>query len=268
MPIYFRNTPVSAPFMFETVGNHWRQIAVDRPAGYPHFHYLHTESGIGRIDVQGKYYRLHEHEGILLAPSIPHSYHPESREWIVSFATFTGTLPAGISFMLQERPVTLISQKQGILLEPLIEKAVELHQAAVPDVKTISACCYEFLLCFTDCAAHPKILDDPLYQRLVAPVIKEIETRYQEELTVQGLSALVYVTPQYLSRLFRRFLGKSVYEYLTIYRISRAREFLLSRPHDQIQDIARAVGFSDPSHFIAMFKKVTGSTPLEFRRLY
>lgn len=33
----------------------------------------------------------------------------------------------------------------------------------------------------------------------------------------------------------------------------------------KIQDIAGAVGFSDASHFIAMFRKITGITPLDFQ---
>ena len=40
MPIYFRNTPVSAPFMFDSIGNHWIEEETCRPEGYPHYHYL------------------------------------------------------------------------------------------------------------------------------------------------------------------------------------------------------------------------------------
>ena len=63
-------------------------------------------------------------------------------------------------------------------------------------------------------------------------------------------------------------MGCSVYEYVTMYRISRARELLLSKPNMKIQDVAGASGFSDASHFIAMFRKVTGTTPLDFRKMY
>ena len=75
MSIYFRNTPVSAPFMFESLGNHWNQDNISRPDGYPYYHYLQTEKGTGRIEVNGKHYTLGANEGILIAPSVPHSYH-------------------------------------------------------------------------------------------------------------------------------------------------------------------------------------------------
>ena len=47
----------------------------------------------------------------------------------------------------------------------------------------------------------------------------------------------------------------------------KARELLVSNPRMEVQQIAAETGFSDASHFIAMFKKITGVTPLEFRRL-
>ena len=65
MPIYFRNAPVREPFIYDSIGNHWLQDATSRPNGYPFYHYLQTESGCGRITIQGKSYLLHEQEGVL-----------------------------------------------------------------------------------------------------------------------------------------------------------------------------------------------------------
>ncbi|MFQ7551269.1 MAG: helix-turn-helix domain-containing protein [Blautia marasmi] len=84
---------------------------------------------------------------------------------------------------------------------------------------------------------------------------------------MQELSRQVFISPQYLSRLFNRFLGCSAYEYLTIYRINKAKEYLLINPRMEVQDIAHKVGFTDSSHFISVFRKMTGITPLGFRNL-
>ena len=96
--------------------------------------------------------------------------------------------------------------------------------------------------------------------------IKKEQGAEIKTLTAAELSQQFYITPQYLSRLFRRFLGYSVYEYLTMYRISKAKEFLLMHWNLDLQEIALRVGFQDSSHFIVMFKKITGTTPLEFRK--
>jgi len=111
-------------------------------------------------------------------------------------------------------------------------------------------------------------MEDSLYKRYVGPVVQEIETNFSTKITAAELSKMVYVSPQYLSRLFGRFLGCSVYEYLTAYRITKAKEILFTNPKIEIQAVARMVGFDDASHFIAMFKKMTGVTPVEFRTLY
>ena len=230
MSIYFRNTPVSAPFMFESLGNHWNQVNIFRPDGYPYYHYLQTEKGTGRIEVRGKFYTLGANEGILIAPGVPHSYHRESTSWTTMFATFTGTLAGSIPSMTDNQEVILVEKEQGASIRKMISSTLRKYHQPTPDMKSLSSDCYNFLMNFTDCAASPKIQDNPLYQRYVIPVIKEIETGYQQDITAAQLSRSVFVSPQYLSRLFRRFMGCSVYEYVTMYRISRARELLLSRP--------------------------------------
>lgn len=107
--------------------------------------------------------------------------------------------------------------------------------------------------------------EEETYQKYVRPAIEKIETEFDSDLTVQELAASVYVTPQYLSRLFTRFLGCSTHEYLTSHRINEAKRYLLANPKMEIQEIARQVGFGSTSHFIAVFKKKTGITPLSFR---
>ena len=81
MPLHFRNTPVSEPFTFDSIGNHWVQERTSRPKGYPLCHYLQSEKGSGRITIQGKEYLLQEGEGVLITPFIQHSYGKETEEY-------------------------------------------------------------------------------------------------------------------------------------------------------------------------------------------
>lgn len=267
MPIYYRNTPLSEPFTFDSIGNNWRQERLSRPNGYPLYHYLQTESGRGSIIIQGQSYILEAGEGVLIAPFVSHSYFGVTKEWVTLFATFTGTIESTIAKMTGSRDVIFTDKTQGAQISALISETVKKYEQSPTDVKSVSVDCYRLLMNFVDGIYNRELTEDPLYQRYVKPVIKEIETNYGYELTVRKLSTEVYVTPQYLSRLFNRFLGCSVYEYLTTYRVNRAKEFLITYPHLKIQEIAQKTGFPDASHFIAVFKKATGFTPLEFRRL-
>ena len=269
MPIYFRNTPLHEPFTFDSAGNHWIQEPVFRPDGHMHYHYLQTETGVGKIEINGKSCLLEKGEGILLAPYVSHSYQNadtrNEKEWFTSFVTVTGCMESSIGTILGNRQILFTDREQGTEIARIIADSVRLFEHSPIDARQLSVHCYHFLMCFVDGVAAAALTDEPLYQRYVAPVIKEIETSYASRLTVRELSRQVFVTPQYLSRLFCRFLGCSTYEYLTGYRISKAKEILLASPHLDIQMIAGQVGFEDASHFIAMFKKMTGITPLAFR---
>lgn len=267
MPIYFRTTPVREPFAFESIGNEWNQEMITRPKGYPFYHYLQTESGEGEITIQGRPYLLREGEGVMIAPFVSHAYRKKSPRWRTCFATVTGSMESGIAAMLGNRQVIFVEREVGEILHGKIDEIVSKWRAAGGDTSRLSVLCYEFLLYFVDGIHAEEDKEQPLYRRYVKPVIKEIERGYGEELTVQRLSEMVYVTPQYLTRLFRRFLGCTVYEYLTNYRITKAKESLITQGDRRVGDIGADVGFQDTSHFISMFRKTAGMTPREFRKM-
>lgn len=266
MPIHFKSSPVSEPFIFDSIGNRWIQEPVVRSGGYPLYHYLQTEAGCGQFEIAGREYVVREGEGILIAPFVRHSYRGLT-PWQTAFATFTGTLEGSIGKMVGSRPFLFTEKETGARINGLISQVMAKYEHPPADEQDISTDCYRLLLLLAGGGSAADLAADPLYARYVSPVIQEIETNYGRELTVQALCRQVYVTPQYLSRLFRRFLGCSAYEYLTSYRINKARELLLTSQRTSIQEIGRRVGFQDASHFIAMFKKATGMTPLEFRRI-
>ncbi|WP_438434287.1 response regulator [Gorillibacterium sp. sgz500922] len=99
-------------------------------------------------------------------------------------------------------------------------------------------------------------------------VIERIERligeRYRENLTAAEIAAGVYLSPTYVSLLFKQETGETLFEYLTKVRIERAKELLLD-PQTKFYEVSEAVGYSDPSHFSKVFKKMTGLTPSAFR---
>lgn len=73
---------------------------------------------------------------------------------------------------------------------------------------------------------------------------------------------------EFLTRLFQRFVGSSVRSYISVLRISRAKELLISRPYTTLDGIAALCGYRDVSYFISVFRQQTGTTPKQFRKLY
>ena len=267
MPIFVRTTPIREPLTFDSLGNHWDQENVCRTKGDWLYHYLLSETGSGRIEIQGKKYILDEGEGVLIAPSVSHSYHRISPEWRTCFARFTGTLEGALPQALENRPVIFTEKSRSAKIRRIISLAVEQYQNPPIDTRVVSIYSYQLFMEFIEGLYTHDLLNEPLYAKYLQPVIEEIEKNYSLNLTVEGLSHMVYISPQYLTRLFVRFLGCPASEYLTTFRVNQARAILISNPHLKVQDIARLTGFSSSSHFITAFRKITGRTPLEFRKL-
>lgn len=268
VPIYFRPVTYELPLSLNTIGNQWLQEPTRRDHGYPLYHWLQTTTGCGTIKISDTELVLKEGEGVLITPSIPHAYAKKSDTWITSFATFEGSLADDVHKIIGKEPFLFIDANQGRYYKSWVDRLISTHTSQQLDAITLSTECYNFFLHFTNIYKVNKLHKNPLYKQYVEPVIKEIETKYNEPITVQALASFVYISPQYLSRLFHRFTGSSAYTYLTNYRMNKAKELLISNLYLDVQQIHYRVGYNDVSHFIATFKKNTGYTPFEFRKMY
>lgn len=266
--IYFDLSSRLLPLTVDSIGNHWEQENVLRSKGYPCYHWLQTEQGVGEVRVDKKLLLLPKRSGILIAPSVPHSYYSNQGDWITSFVTFSGRLEADITKIVGQEKYIQVNSCSDFSFQNWIDGIIELHKSGDINPIQLSVDCYSFLMHVSSFRDYQEFQSDPLYQRYIIPVIKEIETQYHQDITVQKLAGIVYVSPQYLSRLFKRFLGCSTYAYLTDYRLIKAKELLVNRPELSISQIGCRTGYHDASHFIIMFKNATGYTPLEFRQLH
>ena len=95
-------------------------------------------------------------------------------------------------------------------------------------------------------------------------IISKLNDCYNQNLNFTSLAEEFSVSPSQLSKIFKRESGKTMKQYLTDVRISKAKEFLLNT-NSSILDIGMSIGFTDYYYFLRVFKKETGLTPSEFR---
>lgn len=91
-----------------------------------------------------------------------------------------------------------------------------------------------------------------------------IDNNFEKDIRLSDLAEQLYVTEQYLSRVFKEQNGLGVSEYLIRRRLAKVRQLLLESD-DSITDIAYLAGFSNINSFNRIFKKYQGMTPSEYR---
>ena len=94
-----------------------------------------------------------------------------------------------------------------------------------------------------------------------------IEKNCGHDISLSALSASLDLSPSYFSRLFKQTMGVNFSDYLITYRISKA-EVLLKESRAPIEVIAQSVGYHHIPLFYNTFKKQTGYTPSEYRKLH
>jgi two-component system response regulator YesN len=95
-------------------------------------------------------------------------------------------------------------------------------------------------------------------------VVQYVEEHYAESITLNMMAEIVYLSPSYLSSLFKSKQGQSFIDFLTEKRIEKAKTMLLYSD-EKIQVISDSTGFTNIRHFNRVFKTLTNRTPTEFR---
>lgn len=93
-----------------------------------------------------------------------------------------------------------------------------------------------------------------------------IDRHLGEELTLSRLAALVNLSPNYFSHLFKRQSGSSLWDYITAKRVEKAVRLLRSGENLSVLEIALDCGFNNTANFNKAFKKHKGITPSQLRK--
>ncbi len=94
-----------------------------------------------------------------------------------------------------------------------------------------------------------------------------IREHLDEKLSREQLASIVYLSPGYVTRLFKQETGVSLFDYIVTCRVERAGE-LLCQKDIPVGDIAQMVGYDNFSYFSELFKKRTGLSPSDYRRAH
>jgi len=99
---------------------------------------------------------------------------------------------------------------------------------------------------------------------VIARAKKYIDENFREDISRSDIAAMTYVTPNYLSKLFKNNMNMNLREYINKLRIEEAKRLLLSTALP-VSEIASQVGYYNISYFSTVFHKLVGVSPYDWR---
>jgi len=103
-------------------------------------------------------------------------------------------------------------------------------------------------------------------RKLIYDITSYINAHLSEEISLKKLESVFFLTPGYISQIFKKELGVHYLAYLTNLRIGQAKDLLMNTDRS-IVDISESVGFKDYRTFTKVFKKLENVPPSQYRKL-
>ncbi|MBE6811024.1 MAG: AraC family transcriptional regulator [Ruminococcaceae bacterium] len=232
-----------------------------RPS-YNKFYYV-TE-GEAYINIEGKEYVARPGQLFLLPCNSKQTYYHTEAKHLVKYWIHC-------SFNCGEKDLLEMLQLPHYIevtspeyVEKLFEKLLEgLNDTSVTGKLYQKSCLLELLAYYFDHVEE--IRKDYFRDERIMSVLKYIDQNYQRRLTIQELSDVVHLHPNYFINLFHDVVDMTPMEYVNNVRINRAKELMQKAVHKiPINEVASQIGFTDVHYFSRLFKKKTGYTPTEY----
>ncbi len=100
----------------------------------------------------------------------------------------------------------------------------------------------------------------------VKRIINYLNENYESKISLDQIAHNMYLSPVYISKIFKEETGESPINYLIKIRLEKAKEILEGSKGGSIKDIANEVGYDDAYHFSKLFKKYYGVSPLNYKK--
>ncbi len=103
------------------------------------------------------------------------------------------------------------------------------------------------------------------YKNISDEIIHIIQQEYDSDLSLNYIAEKLHYNPNYLSTIFRKETNTSFSDYLALFRINKAKEWL-EETEMTVKEIAEKLNYNNSQNFIRSFRKFEGTTPGRYRQ--
>lgn len=157
------------------------------------------------------------------------------------------------------------SYRSQIIIEKLLGSNInmisEIHQK-----ETLTQVSEEFHSIVSLMLKHVGLLSQSPNLPLILQAQQYVKQHYYENISLDEISLFLNMNKNYFCQIYKKETGEGFIDYVTRIRIDKAME-LLSNPKIKTYEVAEAVGYPDYRYFCKIFKRHTGMSPSEAKRL-
>ena len=226
-----------------------------------HFHaayeLLIVESGERTVRIGKKAFTVSAGEGCFVDAFCPHSFDAHAAGTEIFVFVGNGALFAPILSDIGGLPPECFRFRDFDLLH----RVTDLYDSAPTDALRLSVFKASVELVLAAIASEHPLRPPPTERAAhdISAILRYIDEHFTEPLTLTSLSKHFGYSPQYLSRLFHRFIPMNITQYVNIPRINRAMRLI--NEGVSVTEAAFSSGFTSMPSFYRAFRAHTGAPP-------
>lgn len=243
------------------------------PGSRPEYHLHIILDGSGCFEIDSRTYHLKRGQLFLCPPDTRVYYRADQDSpWYYTWVSFHGTKvssflkAAGFDKQVFIRNCNIPPEK----FTALIHQMLKASQFTSANELIRLGCLYRFFSLLIDSNSTSSdnfaVPYDVSSDNYIEHALQYISVNYNSQISIADIASYIGVHRSYLYHLFKEKLHQSPQEYLSSFRIEKARVLLVSTS-DSVKDIAKQVGYQDAFAFSKAFHRITGMSPSEYRLL-
>lgn len=232
---------------------------------HPDYEVYYLTEGSCRYFIHDKTYRLTPGDIVVIPPGCIHKviYESETHSRML-FNCTVDFLPSSVLNIFPSLAYCSQSTDTAKQIEAIYRRIRQSCEQPDEFQKDTLRCCAMEL--FLTLAKNHRTEEIPVSSTFVEKAVAYIRANYMYRLTLTETAAHCAVSPEHLSRVFKKETGFGFSEYLNLYRLKKAESILKSGKSQSIAQIASLCGFSDSNYFSGAYKKMFGISPSQVKK--